>query len=190
MEELNGNYKLECVETYEGTAGDLKTIWPHNYVGFAEIETKQVTIEADGTSVVDFYYPRNKYNLVVNTETGANIINNVNGEHKYEEEINVECSFDRGYEFKEVSGDVSTLSYTMPADNIEMTVVGKPIEYSISYDLVGGKEYTNKTSYNVTTESFTLNIPNKAGYEFEGWTGTDLDQITRICSTLEQDYRN
>ena len=46
------------------------------------------------------------------------------------------------------------------------------ISYSISYNLNGGSISNNKTSYNVE-DTFTLPKPNKTGYTFEGWTGSN-----------------
>ncbi len=51
------------------------------------------------------------------------------------------------------------------------------IEYDIVYNLNGGVEEQNPLSYTAEYE-FTLNTPTKRGYEFLGWTGTDLDEPT------------
>ena len=45
--------------------------------------------------------------------------------------------------------------------------------YSIGYNLNGGSISGQKTSYNVTTESFTLPTPSRTGYTFTGWTGSN-----------------
>lgn len=54
-------------------------------------------------------------------------------------------------------------------------------EYRIRYELYGG-EYeqgqTNPTTYTRETETFTLNKPSKTGYDFIGWTGTDISEPT------------
>ena len=48
------------------------------------------------------------------------------------------------------------------------------ITYPISYDLNGGTLATaNPTSYTVE-DAITLNNPARNGYQFDGWTGTDL----------------
>lgn len=58
--------------------------------------------------------------------------------------------------------------------------------YSITYDLDGGiipnyqingssSGKDNPTTYTLFTESFTLVNPEKDGYDFIGWTGTELD---------------
>ena len=56
-----------------------------------------------------------------------------------------------------------------------ITAYWTPINYTITYDLDGGTvSSTNKTSYNIETNTFTLNNPTKAGFEFVGWSGTEL----------------
>ena len=48
------------------------------------------------------------------------------------------------------------------------------VTYTISYDLNGGNVSTaNPASYNVTTNTITLNNPTRAGYTFAGWTGSN-----------------
>lgn len=48
------------------------------------------------------------------------------------------------------------------------------VTYTISCDLKGGAVATaNPTSYNVTTNTITLNNPTRAGYTFAGWTGSN-----------------
>ena len=49
--------------------------------------------------------------------------------------------------------------------------------YTITYKLDGGAA-TNPTTYTVESDAITLTNPEKAGYTFAGWTGTDLDKAT------------
>lgn len=49
--------------------------------------------------------------------------------------------------------------------------------YIISYDLDGGTlAKSNPIKYNLFTSTFTLNNPIKEGFDFIGWTGTDLEE--------------
>ena len=48
-------------------------------------------------------------------------------------------------------------------------------EYTINYDLQGGTGAENPESYTPHTDSFVLNNPEKEGYSFEGWTGSNGD---------------
>lgn len=70
---------------------------------------------------------------------------------------------------------VSNLSTTKGA-NVELFAKWTAIEYNITYDLAGGTVATgNPATYNVESATITLNNPSKTGYEFAGWTGTELD---------------
>lgn len=57
----------------------------------------------------------------------------------------------------------------------------EPVEYAITYDLAGGSA-ENPTNYTVETETFELAPPTREGYTFLGWTGTDLDEPTKVVT--------
>ena len=60
-------------------------------------------------------------------------------------------------------------------------------EYTITYDLKGGslaEGESNPDTYTIESETFTLNNPTKNGYDFAGWTGTDLDEATTVVDIL------
>ena len=66
------------------------------------------------------------------------------------------------------------------------TATWTPITYSITYDLDGGSVATaNPTTYNIETETFTLNNPTRSGYAFAGWTGTDLTAVTQTVTIAQ-----
>jgi uncharacterized repeat protein (TIGR02543 family) len=51
----------------------------------------------------------------------------------------------------------------------------KVADYTITYNLGdGGTASGNKSTYTYFDLAFTLNNPTRPGYEFDGWTGTDL----------------
>ncbi len=57
------------------------------------------------------------------------------------------------------------------------------LEYTISYDLVGGtlpESYYNPTKYTVETDTFTLVNPEKENYEFLGWKDADASDDTAV----------
>ncbi len=78
------------------------------------------------------------------------------------------------YQRTATSGDVPFGTTSDP-----LTVETKSLtRYSITYTLNGGFA-TNPTTYTYETDSFTLSEPTKTGYTFLGWTGTDIDHLTK-----------
>ena len=76
-----------------------------------------------------------------------------------------------------VGGDV----YTENAD-LKLYAIWQLRTYYISYDLDGGTNPKNPTRYNMLTETFTLSNPTKQLYIFNGWTGTDLNEPTKVVT--------
>jgi uncharacterized repeat protein (TIGR02543 family) len=55
------------------------------------------------------------------------------------------------------------------------------INYTLTYDLAGGalaEGVSNPATYTVESAAIKLNNPSRTGYEFTGWTGTDLETAT------------
>ena len=111
------------------------------------------------------------------------------------ETADVTCTYDQnctltqngfsspGYEFdgwatdsdgeKEYSNGQTIENLTTTADDtITLYAVWIPTEYAINYNLNGGTA-SNYNSYNIESETFILNNPEKEGYTFTGWTGSN-----------------
>ena len=54
-----------------------------------------------------------------------------------------------------------------------------PTQYNITYNLDDGKLSNPVSSYNIESNSFTLPTPTKAGYTFEGWTGSNGSALNK-----------
>lgn len=70
--------------------------------------------------------------------------------------------------------------------NITLTAHWKPVDYNISYFLVGGTFDESVTNiykdgnimkYNIESDDFTLPTPEKPGYDFEGWILGGTNQV-------------
>jgi uncharacterized repeat protein (TIGR02543 family) len=60
------------------------------------------------------------------------------------------------------------------------------INYNISYTLNNGSvSGTNPTSYNITTNTFTLINPTRTGYTFTGWSGTGISGTSTSVSVAK-----
>lgn len=65
-------------------------------------------------------------------------------------------------------------SFTQPAGSASFEYYYYPTTYSISYNLNGGSNPGNPTSYNILSNTFTLKNPTRSGYTFMGWSGTGI----------------
>ena len=98
----------------------------------------------------------------------------------------------KGYDFvgwntkKDGSGRAYKESQSIKVDyDIALYAQWSIHEYSISYELDGGsypEDRSNPTTYTIETESFTLNSPEKDGYEFLGWTTSEDEEPNKNVS--------
>ena len=82
---------------------------------------------------------------------------------------------------------------TMPLNGAVLKATWTPITYSISYNLDGGsleQGDTNPEEYTIESEAITLKNPTKEGFEFTGWTGTDLTQATMTVTIAKGSIGN
>ena len=104
---------------------------------------------------------------------------------------------DNYYNFtKWIAGEVESTEnpyvITMTKDLV-LTPVFTPVTFTISYDLMGGalaEGVTNPATYTIESESFTLNNPTRTGFDFLGWTGTDLTAPTQQVTVAKGSYDN
>lgn len=169
------DFTLKEMETLTGTTEESVTPETKDYTGFTSPEKQTVTIKADGSTTVNYYYTRNIYTVTLNIGTGIDSVSG-SGLYKYGATVTIDASMTAGYQWYEWKGtydtDTQTYTFTMPAYNVSNTANAILITYTISYEMNGGNA-TNPTSYNVNTETFTLNNPTKEGYKFIGWTGSN-----------------
>ena len=79
------------------------------------------------------------------------------------------------------SGSIPSYTITSRGNNSVITPIFTPITYQITYDNIDDATFItpNPSTYNVETETFTLNRPSREGYTFLGWIGTDLPRATK-----------
>ena len=90
--------------------------------------------------------------------------------------ITVEYTLDPGY--KVSSATINGATALLSDNKATASLSPLEVEYSITYNLDGGKlpaGKTNPTTY-TKSSSFTLVNPTRTGYDFAGWTGTGLDK--------------
>ena len=91
--------------------------------------------------------------------------------------ITVEYTLDPGY--KVSSATINGATALLSDNKATASLSTLEVEYSITYNLDGGKlpaGKTNPTTYTKESGGFTLVNPTRTGYDFAGWKGTGLDQ--------------
>lgn len=79
------------------------------------------------------------------------------------------------------SSEPMTVISSSEYNPLELVAVYSIDDYTINYDLDGGyyqQGISNPISYNIESDEFTLINPSKEHYDFIGWTGTDLSQMS------------
>lgn len=98
-----------------------------------------------------------------------------------------------GYTFagwaEEENGDIVYADgdyYTMGTQSeYHLYAVWEAVSYSIVYELNGGTAEDNPDYYTIESQSFTLNVPTRAGYTFAGWTGTDIEEAIQTVTITQ-----
>ena len=125
----------------------------------------------DLTLYAKYYNPPHVIN-VIDGENGWCYVENYY-EAFYGEIYTVDVNPNNGYYLESLflnGAPIEGTSFTMPAGDVEITSVFKPIVYEISYELFGGKNSEdNPATFTVEDGYITLSDPTKEGYIFEGW---------------------
>ncbi len=150
--------------------------YAHGKVGGSTVTT--TSIKADGSTVINLYYSRNKYTLTLNKGKGIGSVSGA-GTYYYGQTVDIDAVVNDGYLWSNWTGTQTitdkSSTITMGTSNITLTANGEPRDYSIQYVLDGGVvNGTNPTTYNIETPTFTLINPTKTGYNFKGWCGGKL----------------
>ncbi len=180
----DGMYEEKETENKIGTTASEVTPEVKTYEGFTAPQTKTVTIAADGSTVVEYLYTRNSYKVtIVATDAGLSTPTETQT-LEYGDTLNVNVTVANGYKFLGWTSDNANVqgsnetnyTITVPASDVTLTAKAEIIKYTIGYELAGGalaNDVTNPTEFYVTTEDFTLSNPEKRGYTFTGWTGSN-----------------
>jgi len=172
--------KLRNPENRKDSDGDITQI----FVGWREDASVSINItipEELENKVFEAVWETanpNIYTIIYDLNNGTILNENPNSFTKYDETFKLNNPTRKGYKFDGWTGSNGTIPQTDVTvqqgtrQNLEYIANWTPIEYTISYELNGGVA-TNQTTYTVEDE-IILNKPTKMGYDFNGWTGTDL----------------
>lgn len=177
-----GGYDLAETEKLTGTTDSKVTPERESYTGFTAPDGQEVTIAADGSTVVNYYYTRNTYSINLD-EVGGSYVDGVTEPTSYIYGTTVTLpdgggitkaghTFDGWYD---TTGNKVTEITATDTGNKSLTARWTIISYEIKLELAGGALETgtaNPISYNINS-TVTLPTPTKAYYTFTGWKVTD-----------------
>ncbi len=118
----NYNYILKDTEELSETTGMNITPERKDYVGFTAPDSQSVIVAADGSTVVNYYYTRNKYNVALTKDEG---INSTNGEgtYYYEQVVTIDAEVNEDYIWQNWTGTATLENkqneIIMPAQDVE-----------------------------------------------------------------------
>ena len=192
--DFNGGNEVANHENFDVTSATIDIVNPtrtgYSFAGWTGtgLDAASMTLTIPQGSINNRTYTANwninSYQLDLIAGTGINIVTG-DGLHEYNSSVTATCTMLAGYEFDSWTGDFTTETFNMPANNATMTANAKPIIYTINYILDNGST-TNPLTYDITSATIELSIPNKEGYTFTGWSGTELTGEDNMTVTILQ----
>ena len=193
---LSGEYsetpnKIVQIETKidaDLTGTNNPRILPETYKGFTlsgdAVET--IHINPDGSSVINYYYSRDKHNVRINENEGVTLSGTMSGEYYYETPVAVEALAKTGYtwswwnvttgENEPVFTTDTWVAFILWTGNVILT----PLTITNSYHLTIKNDWILVFSWDVlykTNISQYLTTPSKAGYTFNGWSNRPANDL-------------
>ena len=95
-------------------------------------------------------------------------------------------TFGGWYDNENLTGTPVTVIGSNETENKEYWAKWTINSYTVTYALDGGAAEGNPSSYNMDTDTFTLQNPTRSGYTFTGWSGTDLTGESNMTVTVEK----
>lgn len=181
-ETLTWAYTLLSTETPTAESWSKVTPPVKKFKGYKSPNTKTITVKWDWTSVVEYRYSRELFEIILNKWEWIQTVA-WGGSYRFWTKVSLSATPVPGYEFVGFEGDQTTWSFTMPSNNITITAKAKKgnTKYSISYNLNKWKLEqwkTNPTSYSSSSPSFTINPPVRNEYVFAWWEETVNWKVT------------
>ena len=148
------------VETKTGKINDKVTPEVKQYAGFTAPNTQTVFVNNNGSTVVDYYYTRNKYTVNLVMGEGISEINGA-GTYYYEQEVPISAKVSNGYTFNywvddnQNKNQNSELSLKIGTSDINIIAMAKPVSN------IASETNSNETQYNSTSSDQTTSNYNE-----------------------------
>lgn len=188
--ETDENVQYGTMPTYDGDVPTREESASHTYTfsgwdSEIELATSDKEYRAQFSETIKTFAVNFGSNITVLVE-GEPI---TSGERlDYGTSVTISYSESLGYQktsFK-VNGDEQENNYSiLVTEQITVEYSESAINYTLTYNLDSGSLSGQKESYTIEDETFTLPTPTKQGYEFLGWSGTGLEEITKTV-TIEK----
>ena len=157
---------------------------PLNAGGGTSVFYLQVYFESNPLSRIYRIEISQAYSYQVNFYFKDEVIKNI----KVEENMTVSApDFSReGYNISGWKVNDETVSFPLTInEDTDIYADYSLVDYNLSFTLNGGQIIISKTTYTIEDEDFTLPLPIKEGYDFLGWSGSDIDGMT-LDVTIEK----
>ncbi|MGN0451622.1 MAG: InlB B-repeat-containing protein [Acutalibacteraceae bacterium] len=168
------NYALAYTESFTGATGESVTPKLRSYKGFTSPDTQTVTINPDGSTVVNYYYTRNRYTVTLNKGTGISDTTGA-GTYLYGASVTINAVVSQGYTWSNWTGtyntDTQKYIFTMPCENVTDTANAVPNSYTVVYDGNGSSSGSTPDSIHIYNVEKNLNANGfeRSGHSFTGW---------------------
>ena len=190
LQDLNNatSYTLNETDSLTGTTGANVTPAVKNYSGYTAPQTQTLSVLADGSLVISYYYTRNSYTVTFNANGGDGSTTNT---LKFGAVITEPVVTKTGHTF---TGWNNAIAQTMPASNLTYTATWAKKDFTVLFDSNGGTSVNSKV---VTFDSAygALPTPTRTGFTFEGWyvsetgdngMGTQITAVSIVALTNSQ----
>lgn len=191
-ESLSGDWELQGTDIKAGVTGNdiIPSAFVKSISGFTykvakvkDVVIDKATILGDGSLIVNLYYTRNSYSVVLQKDGGVSFVNGA-GTYKYDERVNIDAVMLSNYEWENWSGTLHSMEkehvFFMPANNVTMKANTQASIYTIYLDNQGANESGTLQYYekyntgnfidrNCSTSITTIVLPQRKGYKFDGY---------------------
>ena len=165
-------YTLQDTEILDGITNDI--VYPDikTYKGFTSPDIQSITLKNDGTTILNYYYTRNKYKAEVISNGTTN-----KDEYYYEEKGNIVydkklnnkyvfTGWRSSYKTKIINNGFNVCEFYMPASDVKFYVtyilnrLNSNIYKNIFPEVVTDMEYINKIIDNIPTSTASIHQDN------------------------------
>lgn len=196
-ETLTNTWDLVATDNLWGTTGTPVIASTYSYSGFKTPTPKSTVIQADGSTVIEYFYERETYTLYMDKGEGISVVNGA-GDYKFGETVKVSAVVqDSTYKWGGWTGNFTPnntieATFKMPAYNVNLLANAKGNSYTVEYDnsdckgriepdvfpfdeyrsLSDGSGFKKTFSVNFQSQSDIVYETQKIDLGFLGWTKT------------------